>query len=119
MRQAPAGVTTDDILCRAKQLIAQWGWQRSAWPKHGPLPRCVRASIWAAAEAHECVGSRPHTDALRRVSEAIYGRGSVGGIGDWEYRKRTDQDAVIAVLQKAIEMGPSEREVGARELWPT
>ena len=113
--------TTDDVLVTAKRIIAEWGWQRLAWPVHGPLPRCIRCAIGCAAiELELPARSTAHTDALRRVSEAIYNRrGSVGGIMDWEHRKRTDKDAVIALLQKAIEMGPSEREVKARELWPT
>lgn len=112
--------TADDVLVYAKRVISEWGWQRQAWPLHGPAPRCIRAAIGhAALELELPARSTAHTDALRRVSEAIYGRGSVGGILDWEHRKRTDKDAVIALLQKAIEMGPSDREVRAGKLWPT
>lgn len=116
----PSMMTADDILCRAKRIIIDWGWQRGAWPSHGPLPRCIRAALWSAAEEDGSVARRAHTDATRRVAEAIYDkRGVVGGIMDWEYRKRTNQEAVVAMLQKAIEMGPSEREIRAKELWPT
>lgn len=120
-RRDPPGVTTEDILCTAKELIAKWGWRRGAWPAHGPLPRCIRAALWTAAEIEGgVVGGRAHTDASRRISEAIYDkRGNVGGIMDWEYRKRTNQESVVAMLQKAIEMGPSEREIAVRELYPT
>jgi hypothetical protein len=115
------GVTTDDVLVYARRIIADFGWQRQAWPINGPLPRCIRAAIDCAAQSLELPrASRVQTDALRRVSEAIYGtRGSVGGIIDWEHYKRTNKEAVMAMLQKAIEMGPSEREVRANELWPT
>lgn len=114
------GVTADDVLVYARRLISDFGWRRMAWPQHGPMPRCIRAAISCAAQDLDLPrASRPQTDALRRVSEAIYGRGSVGGILDWEHHKHTNKDAVIALLQKAIEMGPSEREVRASELWPT
>jgi hypothetical protein len=112
--------TADDVLVCAKRIITQYGWERMAWPMHGPLPRCIRCAIGCAAQDLELPArSTAHSDALRRVSEAIYGRGSVGGILDWEHRKATNRDSVIALLQKAIEMGPSEREVRTMELWPT
>src|SRR5436305_5498528 len=101
--------TTDDVLVTAKRIIAEWGWQRLAWPVHGPLPRCIRCAIaCAGAELEMPTKSREMLFALHRVSAAIYGRGCIGGILDWEHRKRTDRDAVIAMLQKAIEMGPTE-----------
>lgn len=112
------GPTVDDILCDAKGIINSFGWQRLAWPQHGPMPRCIRAALWAAAENFHAVGTSAHTYALRRVSEAIYRRGAVGGINDWEHRKSTNKDVVIAVLQKAIEMGPSDAEVKPVGMWP-
>lgn len=118
-RSAPPGVTADDVLVYAKRLINDFGWQRLAWSVHGPAPRCIRSAISGAAQDLEAMSTVAHTDALRRVSEAIYGRGSVGGIMEFEFRKRTTTEAVVALLQKAIEMGPSDREVRARELWPT
>jgi hypothetical protein len=112
--------TADDVLVYAKRIIVDFGWQRMAWPQYGPAPRCIRSAIGCAAQDLELPRrSTALADALRRVSEALYGRGSVGGILDYEHRKSTNRDTVIALLQKAIEMGPSEREVKARQLWPT
>lgn len=99
--------TVDDILCEAKKLIVNFGWERQAWPQYGPMPRCIRAAISDAATQFKCQGTSTHTDALRRVSEAIYNkRGAVGGITDWEHYKRVNKDSVVAMLQRAIEMGP-------------
>jgi hypothetical protein len=111
-------VAVDDILCEAKRIITEYGWERQAWPEYGPMPRCIRAAIGAAATQYDAVGSDVHTGALRRVSEAIYKRGAVGGITDWEHYKRTNKDSVVAMLQKAIEIGPSEREHKPVALWP-
>lgn len=110
--------TADDVLVYAKRILAEWGWQRMAWPRHGPMPRCIRCALYCAAEDLDALNTRAHTDAARRVSEAIYGRGSVGGIMDYEHRKATNRDTVIALLQKAIEIGPSERELNGT-VWPT
>lgn len=110
-------VTVDDILCEARRIITEYGWQRLAWPEYGPMPRCIRSAIDAGAIQFEARGCPVHTDALRRVSEAIYRRGAVGGITEWEHKKATNRDVVIALLQKAIEMGPSKRETRG-ELWP-
>jgi hypothetical protein len=111
--------TTDDVLVTAKRIITDYGWQRLAWPSHGPRPRCIRCAISCAAQELELpIKSKEVLLALHRVSAAIYGQGCIGGILEWEHRKRTDRDSVIALLQKAIETGPTEREVKARELWP-
>jgi hypothetical protein len=97
------------ILRTARELIDQFGWQRSGYSLHGAAPRCIRKAIWdAAADATERRHS-PSTVALQRISEAIYDRrGVVGGINEWEYRKRTDKAAVLAALDKAIALGPAE-----------
>jgi hypothetical protein len=105
------------VICGAKELIVRYGWQRGAWPPFGPAPRCLRAALYTAAGNLDCLATRTHTDALRRVSGAIYKPGSVGGITDWEFRKDTNRDVVISVLQKAIELGPTEPEIRG-ELWP-
>jgi hypothetical protein len=120
MKTTYHGVTADDILVYAKRIITEFGWQRMAWPAHGPCPRSIRAALAAATEdlmlPHT---SDVHSEAIRRVSEAIYGRGSVGGINDWEHRKDTNKDAVIAMLQRAIEMGPWPAENANSGVWPT
>jgi hypothetical protein len=115
--RSPEAVTVDDILCEARRIITEYGWERLSWPEYGPMPRCTRAAISAAAIQFDVKGTEVHTNALRRVSEAIYRRGAVGGITEWEHYKRVNRDSVIAMLQKAIEIGPSERETRG-ELWP-
>lgn len=110
-------VTVDDILRGALRLIEDFGWEEQGWNHHGAKPRCIRKALWDSA-ARLCpeVNARHYpalNEALRRVSEAIYDKpGAVGGILDWEYKRRTDQEAVIAVLRKAIDAGPSDRQVG-------
>jgi hypothetical protein len=115
--RTPEGVAVDDILCEARRIITEYGWERLSWPDYGPMPRCIRSAIDAAARQYDAHSTIVQTDALRRVSEAIYRRGAVGGITEWEHRKATNRDSVIALLQKAVEMGPSERERRG-ELWP-
>lgn len=110
--------TADDILCGAKEYIVKFGWERNAWPEHGPGPRCIRAALHAAAIKLDCEGHEVHGAAIRRVSGAIYGRGQVGGINDWEHKKAVNKDSVIAMLQKAIEMGPDERPTVRTRLEP-
>lgn len=117
-REAPRGATADDVLVYARRLLADFGWQRLAWPRYGPQPRCIRCAITCGADVLDATATVAHTDALRRVSEAIYGRGQVGGIMEWEFRKGTTAEAAVALLEKAIEMGPSEREYAAG-VWPT
>ena len=105
-------VSIDEILYGAIELITTFGWQREGWSNFGAAPRCIRKAVWdSAANMYPHVEVRresPANRAMRRVSEAIYDRrGAIGGINDWEYRKRTNQEAVIAVLRKAIEIGPA------------
>jgi hypothetical protein len=118
-KRTPEGVTADDVLVYAKRVIADFGWQRGAYPEHGPRPHCVRSALYCAAADLEAVASAAHADAIRRVSEALHGRGSIGGINDYEYRKSTNKDTVIALLQKAIEMGPWPAEEQNSGVWPT
>lgn len=114
-------MTTAGLLSHAATLIDQFGWKRNAFPmEYGPMPKSIRAALfWAAREA-DCVGMPEHTDALRFVSEAIYGPKHVGGITDWEHRKATNKAKVLDVLRKAAEAAESQQvsqpHVG---MWPT
>lgn len=111
--------TADDVLVIAKRIITEFGWERMAHPVYGPAPRCIRSAITCAAiDLQLPARSTQVQDALFRVSEAIYGPGTVGGINDWEHKKKVNRDVVIALLQKAIEAGPSERELNGT-VWPT
>lgn len=112
--------TVDDILSGALEYIRKHGWAREVWPDRSMhRPRCIRAALHCAAKDLGAVDHEAHGEALRRVSEAIYDkRGSVGGITDWEHYKRTTQDSVIAVLEKAIEIGPGEKPRAADRLRP-
>src|SRR5436305_13204234 len=87
-------VTAEDIITCAAEIIDKRGWARSAWPKHGPAPRCIRAALEDAWKhlhyTDPRADSKSLTEAIRRVSEAIYGPGCIGRIGECEDRKRTD-----------------------------
>jgi hypothetical protein len=102
-------VTAQDVCDCAREIIENHGWQRSAWPQHGPAPRCIRAALSDAWK--HLSGNDPRAKgtalsvALRLVSQAIYGKAeAVGGIMEWEYRKATDQAAVVEVLRKAASL---------------
>lgn len=120
MASSDSEVSVEEILRGALKLIEDFGWEEQGWALHGARPRCIRKALWDSA-ARLCpeVGHRqfpPLNEALRRVSEAIYDKpGAVGGILDWEYKRRTDREAVIAVLRKAIDAEPTERTVGGNE----
>lgn len=111
-------VTADDILCGAKEIIVNHGWARNAYPQHGPAPRSIRSALQCAARVLDAEKSQAHTDAIHRVSEALYGRGVVGGILDYEHYKRTTRDSVVSLLQKAIEMGPADKQEQHCGVWP-
>lgn len=97
-----------EILREARELIEKFGWKHSGYSLMGAAPRCIRKAVWDAATGLSPRASEP-TVALQRISEAIYGRrGVVGGINDFEYRKSTNKDVVVALLGKAIQLGPSE-----------
>jgi hypothetical protein len=101
-------VTAQDILACAIEIIDQFGWERGAYPEHGPQPRCIRAAIRDAAEQLGCNDAPGSASAVygahRRVSEAIYGKPTVGGIMDWEYHTRTTTDKVREILHKAMDL---------------
>lgn len=104
--QDTTSVTVTEIIAGAIRLIEDFGWERQAWPEHGPMPRCIRAALWDSSKQLHCNMRSIHLSAVRRVSEAIYDkRGTIGGITDWEFKRRVDQATVLAVLHKAIEMG--------------
>lgn len=96
-----------EILSGARDLIERFGWKASAYSLHGAAPRCIRKAVFDAA-VNVVDTKRPEIAvALQRISEAIHKRRNVvGGINDWEYRKSTDKEAVVAMLGKAIELGP-------------
>jgi hypothetical protein len=104
-RAADESVVTE-ILREATDLIRTFGWEHGGYSLHGAAKRCIRKAVWDAATGLAPRAPEPHV-ALQRISEAIYGRrGCVGGINDYEYRKTTDKAAVIAMLDKAIQLGP-------------
>src|SRR5436305_12797173 len=101
-------VTAEDIITCAAEIIDKHGWARSAWPKHGPAPRCIRAALedaWKHLHDNDPrADSKSLTEAIRRVSEAIYGPGCIGGIVEWEYKKRTDRAQVLQMLAGAADL---------------
>lgn len=96
-----------EILRVARDLIEQFGWKHSSYSLYGAAPRCIRKAVWDASEGLALRAPEP-TVALQRISEAIYNRrGTVGGINDYEYQKSTNKESVVAMLDKAIQLGPA------------
>jgi hypothetical protein len=106
-------VSAQDILSCAVEIIEEHGWARgeyrNEYRKWTLGRRCIRAALRDAwmylCDNDPRADATALTEAINRVSGAIYKPGTIGGIMDWEYRLSTDTAAVLDVLRRAASDG--------------